>query len=162
MPKLNALEELHIALDLVAREEPAMSVRETAERFLRDERAAIEPFADAWLIKEIARQIQWRRSLFRREKDPQQMILDFKPPKEIEWRPDETVAFGDASLWKLRQHRKIVSALHKDYRHPAVAKIDRVIEIMEPYAKTEHGITWDEVVKLEAAKRGKTLRAAAK
>jgi len=54
MPKLNALEELHIALDLVAREEPAMSVRETAERFLRDERAAIEPFADAWLIKEIA------------------------------------------------------------------------------------------------------------
>jgi hypothetical protein len=154
MPELNLLEDLASAIALVSRETPVESSREVAEKFYEDEPELVKHFAREWIIETLASLIRRRRLKTQLEEDPQ-MVLGFKPPSEIVWREDEKVSFDDATLWKLRLHRTLISKAHKDHKHPAVVKIEKAIELMEPYAHEHHGITWSEVVKLEAEKKGK-------
>ena len=161
MPELNLLEDLASAIALVARETPIEPSRKVAEKFYEDEPELVQHFAREWIVATLAALIRRRRLKTQLEEDPQ-MVLGFKPPGEIVWKKDAKVTFDDATLRKLRLHRKLLSKAHKGHKHPAVVKIDKAIELMEPYSHEHHGITWREVAQLEAKKKAAAKKGKAK
>ena len=155
MPKLNALEELQVALDLAAREKPALPSRQAAKKFFADERVLIRPVEETWIIEEIARQIQQRRFKTKLTEDPQMSLLGFKPTNKLALPSGKQVATDEATLRKIQFSRRLAYKEHQGYQHPSIVKLDKMIALMEPHARKSPGITWGEVVKIEAAKKRK-------
>jgi len=152
MPKLSALEELQMALDLAAREMPHLPSREVAAKFYEDERHLFEANEKTWVIEKLAHLIASRRLKIRLSEDPQ-MLLGFKPASALVLPHGEKVAMDEATLHTMQQSRRLLWKKHRDHKHPAVAKLDKQIALMQEYAsKKNPGITWAEVVKREAEK----------
>jgi hypothetical protein len=159
MPKLTQLEELDIALKLVAQDaEPGTASAQLAADFCQENRELIEPFLIEWAIEKvtalIAKYRRTKRHGATRPADPQlvfEEMLGFKHlPAKVPGPSGNSIPRLKATVGAFRrlvnQRRKIADPILQDAL--------RAIDLMEPYVAESQRITWREVLKKEAVKAG--------
>ena len=156
MPKVTDLEELEIAIRLTAEDaDPRTPSIQLAREFYGEHRELVAGVADQWITEKLAKLIQQRRLIARREANQQLVIegmLGFtRLPKRIEVRPGELVPRAQATS---AVFRKLVAQLRKE-KSPALLEAINALELIQRYSKDGQHPTWAEVIEKEAAKREK-------
>ena len=153
MAKLTVAEEFDVALKLAARDADSKTPsRLVAEDFYRSEPRLVEQFSRDWIIEKLTSLIGRQRTALRRANDPQ-MSLGFVVPKTIVVGEGERIAFGDATLRKLRLYRAKLWNEKRSDKPKAIQNLDQAIALLKRYASTEKGITYSEAVARELRKR---------
>lgn len=152
MARLSIEERLDVAIRDAAKDgDPAKSSLELAEDLYESDRALIDHFAREWIIERLSVLIRLHRSKLRAADDPQ-MQLGFTVPKTIVLPTGKRLPFAAATLRKIRQYRSLLWKEKRSYKHPAIQKLDRAIELMKKYVEENRGITYGEVLAKETAK----------
>jgi hypothetical protein len=143
-------------------------LKELAKRAYASERDVFDRAKDTWMLE----RIEWMMARKRRsiipvdsgEDDAQFMLPGFERiPRRLTLRTGKRVALHNAVLSQLREYRAALLAQLTNYRntlaakdpaqHPRVVELDRLIELVTPYAKQGKTITVAQVMAAEKKKQ---------
>jgi hypothetical protein len=154
--KLSAIERFQDAIKSAALDADSKSTSaQVAWDFYREQRPMIEPYFADWIVEKLGSLIGKHRAKVRRENN-QQLVLEGVVgisglPRKLPAKSGDKVLRGDATIGTFRHYR---GQLWKQ-GNPGIANVDKAIALMSEYVKKEPRITWAEVVKREAEKKGK-------
>mgnify|MGYP001591235874 CR=1 FL=1 len=156
MPKLNALEQLDIALKATARDAlQGQTSRELAEQFYDSERDLVVPVIRDWMIARLANIIGRQRKRAAREADQQltlELALGFRGfPKRFKSESGKVIRKEEATINVFRELARRL----REKDSPELQDANHAIDLMAKYTPEHPRITWAEVVKREAEKTAK-------
>jgi len=131
----------------------SLSSMDLAKRILESEKQLVEQFQESWVLERLSWMVSRRITEIHRIDENQYLLPGFERlPRRLAIRGHRTF-LRDANLDHLKSYREILSQKQIRGWKAKMEPVDRLIDIIIPYDKKQHGITVAQVMAAEKDKQ---------